>query len=386
MYLLFIPAALYVCISLILPLRLSWILKVILMSLLTVGALRAQLLHCFWPSGESLLPEAPRALLIVSSALYTAVLVFSQLTLLRDVLCWPVVLLRKVLRGGTLRFPFQSTGLLIVVLGTSLTTICVWQSMRVPTPRGVVVEMPSLPKQYDGLRLVFLADLHLSPVNDANYARAIVSRINALAPDLVVIVGDLADGAMAHRRKDLTPLADIKARYGVYVTAGNHEYYTDYAECMQAYRALGMKTLENENAQPLAGLSLIGVCDYTGYPSSHPRSAEEPGVRLAKARRGVPAGDATILLAHNPVVAERENIRGIDLMLSGHSHGGMMLGPLSWFSDYASAGFIRGRYHVGETTFYVTTGAGTWPGAMFRLNVPSEILLMQLRSKGERER
>ncbi len=381
MYLLFIPAALYVCISLILPLRLSWILKIILMSLLMLGALRAQLLHYFWPGGESFLPEAPRSLLIASSALYTAVLVFSQLTLLRDLLCWPVVLLRKMLRGGALRFPFQSTGLLVVLLGISLTTICMWQSMRVPEPRSVEVEMPSLPKQYDGLRLVFLADIHLSPINDANYARAIVARVNALDPDLVVIVGDIADGEVEHRRKDLAPLADLKARYGVYATAGNHEYYSGYAECMQAYRALGMKTLENENAQPLAGLSLIGVCDYTGYPSSHPRSAQEPGVQLAKARRGVPARDATILLAHQPAVAEREDVRGIDLLLSGHSHGGMMAGPLSWFTHYASAGFTRGRYHVGETIFYVTTGAGTWPGAMFRLNVPSEIMLMQLRSR-----
>ncbi len=380
MYLVFIPAALYVCVSLIAPMRWSWMVKILLMLALMLGAFRAQILSYFWPSTEPILPEAPRELMIVASSLYVAVFVLSQLTLVRDLLVWPVVLLRKLLRRGKLCFPFQSTGWLVLLLGTAVTSVCMWQSMRVPEARTMEVRIKNLPQEAEGLKVAFLADLHLSPINDAAYARAIVERVNALQPDLILIPGDIADGYMEHRKGDLAPLADLKARYGVYVSPGNHEYYSGYQDCMKAYRALGLKTLENEHAEVIKGLSLIGVADYAGHASSSPHAAIEPGVYMSRARRAVPAGNTTILLGHQPCIAERENIRGIDLMLSGHSHGGMMSGPLSWFTSYASAGYPRGVYQIGDTQLIVTTGAGTWPGAMFRFDVPSEILLLELRS------
>ncbi len=378
MFIVFIPAAIYICLSLIFPMRMSWWLKLIFSILFILGACRAQWLNLFWASHEPILPEAPRSIMIVASTLYTAVLVFSQLTLLRDLLFLPRALFLRFIRKKAWSFPYQQSGIVVLAIGLLATSFTMWQSMRLPQTREVEIRLPSLPIENKQLRIAFLADIHLSAINDASYAQGIVERVNALHPDLIVIVGDICDGAIRDRKNDLAPLGDLKAPLGVYVSAGNHEYYSGYQDCMQAYRELGFKTLENENAEPITGLSLIGVGDYAGYTNNHPHYQTLPGVDLLEAMKGLPEGNATILLGHQPCIAAIENLERIDLLLSGHSHGGMMPGPLSWFTNYASSGYPKGAYQVGNTSLYVTTGAGTWPGAMFRFHVPSEILLLNL--------
>ncbi len=378
MFFLFIPAAIYIAISLISPMRMPLWLKIGLAALFLLGAFRAQWLNLFWPSSDPMLPEGPYYAMLIGSSLYTAVLIFAQLTALRDLLCWPVAIFRRLFFGKKFHLPFQQTGLIVLLLGGLTTAFTMWQSLRVPEVKEVSMAMPSLPEDIKELRVIVIADTHLSPLLDEAYAQAVAERVNAQNPDLILFVGDVMDGPVDKRQKALDALGAMKARYGVYVSPGNHEYYINYNAAMDAYRALGWITLENENTEAIKGLSLIGVCDYVGVPRHHPDYAEAPGVELKSARRGVPAGNASILLGHNPAVAAIEDISGIDLILSGHTHGGMMPGPVMWYTDHVSFDYTRGYYQVYDTSVYVTAGAGTWPGATLRVHVAPEIILLKL--------
>ncbi len=378
MFILFIPAAIYITISLIFPMRMPLWLKITLSAAFLLGACRAQWLNLFWATSDPQLPEGPHSAMLIASTLFSAVLIFSQLTALRDILCWPLAIFRWLFCSKKFYLPFHQTGLLILLLGSLATGFTMWQSLRVPEMKEVNMSFPALPEDIKELRVIVIADTHLSPLHDEAFAQAVAKKVNAQNPDLILFVGDIMDGPLKKRQKALDALGTMKARYGVFVSPGNHEYYTNYKKAMDAYRALGWITLENENTEPIKGLSLIGVGDYVGTPLHHRDYAKAPGVEVGHARRGVPSGNATILLGHNPAIAGNENIAGIDLLLSGHSHGGMMPGPITWYTDYVSDGYTRGYYKAQDTSVYVTAGAGTWPGATLRFHVAPEIILLKL--------
>ncbi|MGA8047196.1 MAG: metallophosphoesterase, partial [Dermatophilaceae bacterium] len=195
-----------------------------------------------------------------------------------------------------------------------------------------------------------------------------------------LLAGDLVDGTTEQFPGVLDPLAGLGAPDGVYAVTGNHEYYAgDAAGWVKQWETLGVTPLLNDSAQVIRGpgtLRIAGVSDPTGEDAS---LAADPGLRpdLDAALRDVVPEESTILIAHQPAVVEDERVRaaGVDLAVSGHTHGGQ-LWPFTLLVPLANP-TIAGLDEIGGTTAYTTRGAGTW-GPPTRVGVPPEVVVLTL--------
>ncbi|MFN4161726.1 MAG: metallophosphoesterase, partial [Stenotrophomonas sp.] len=224
-------------------------------------------------------------------------------------------------------------------------------------------------------RVLQLTDIHASRLLTASWVAKVVANSNALKPDLVVITGDLIDGSVAARAADFAPLAQLRAPDGVIAITGNHEYYAQYTAWMQAFRAQGMQVLENSHVAVTrkdAALTIAGVTD----PVAANYGLPLPDINAALA--GADPAAPVILLDHRPGAARVNAAHGVKLQLSGHTHGGHIVG-MDQLVKRANNGYVSGRYEVDGMTLYVSNGAGLWPGFPARIGVPSEITLITLR-------
>lgn len=239
--------------------------------------------------------------------------------------------------------------------------------------REVPVRLPRLPTALSGLTIVQLSDIHVGPTIGHRFVRSVVEKTNQLRPDVVVITGDLVDGSVAQLFEQVTPLSDLKTRYGVFFSTGNHEYYSGVAAWAEALKRLGIRVLANERVtigdpgvRTGASFDLLGVNDRSA------RELQGPwGHDLAAATRGRDLDRASILLAHQPRGIEDAARLGIDLQLSGHTHGGQFW-PWSHLVALTQP-YMRGLHaHTESTQIYVSCGTGYW-GPPMRLFAPAEI-------------
>ncbi len=362
---------LYVAWRLFWPLRLPTALKVVLSLLLVAVAVQLRIVATFWGTMAS--PEIPKLAIATLATGSTAVLLLALVMLVLDAGLLLSRLLRRpravsVLRAPRLRPVAAVLALLVSGYGVS-------QGMAVPKPRQIDVAIKDLPAAFDGYRVLQLTDIHASRLLTGDWVRRVVEQSNALKPDLIVITGDLIDGSVEARRDDARPLADLHAPDGVIAITGNHEYYAQYQDWMQAFRALHMQVLENSHLQVRrdeAALTIAGVTD----PVAARYGLPLPDLDAALA--GADPSAPVILLDHRPRNARQAAARGVTLQLSGHTHGGQIIG-MDQLVKRANGGYVSGRYEVEGMTLYVSNGAGLWAGFPARIGVPSEITLLTLR-------
>lgn len=266
----------------------------------------------------------------------------------------------------------------IVVLWVAL--LCswgMWQARRIPPVRTVEVSLPRLGSGLDGLRVALIADTHYGPINRARWSAGLVDRVNGLDADLLAHAGDLTDGSVDRRREQVAPLGRARASLArVYIT-GNHEYMSGAPEWVAHMGDLGWTVLHNRNIVLERGgsrLVVAGIDDLTAKSSGEPgHAADLPG-----ALEGVDPDLPIVLLAHQPKSVRVSAPAGVDLQLSGHTHGGQM-----WPFHHivrAEQGALAGLSRHGERTLlYTSRGCGFW-GPPFRIFAPNEITLLILRS------
>ncbi|MGO4401244.1 metallophosphoesterase [Achromobacter sp. PAB15] len=364
--------SLYVIWRFVLPLSLSRTSKLLLSVLLVAAAEHHLVTRNLFGSMAS--PEIPGTLLMVLGWLFGSLLLLAMLLLARDVAGSVVYLFSRV-RGKRL-WAARGWGVGAAVVSVVLSAIGVWQAVRVPDVKTLEIALPKLPPELDGFRLVQLTDLHASRLLEAPWMEAVVTKTNGLNPDLIVITGDLVDGTTDARAADVLPLQALRARYGVYAIPGNHEYYAEYQRWLPAFEKLGLRLLLNEHVTLTPNgqrLVLAGITDKMAAAYGQ----LEPDV--ARAMDGVPATDPVILLSHRPIGAVRNAQAGAGLQLSGHTHGGQILGP-HLLTQLANEGYVSGEYQVDGMRLYVSNGTGLWPGFPVRLGRPSEITQIVLRS------
>lgn len=260
-------------------------------------------------------------------------------------------------------------------LAVFLATFGLWQALKVPDVREQAIVLPTLPAEFDGLRVALITDLHVGPLYDEHWTAELVQRVNAAKPDIIAVVGDIVDGPVSMMRPRLMPLADLRAPLGVFYVTGNHEYYSGFRSWMQAVDSFGLTILENSHVQIPRGTStftVAGVADPAG------RRYDLPEPDLSAALSGVSPDSFTLLLAHQPLYAAGNAVAGVDMQLSGHTHGGTVL-PLQPLIASYNNGFVSGLYVVEAMRLYVSNGAGVWSGIPLRLGVPSEIALLTLK-------
>ena len=253
------------------------------------------------------------------------------------------------------------------ILGGSLglTLVGMLQARR---PRVVHVTVPirDLPGDLQGFRIAQLSDLHVGPTIRRRFVESVVRRTNGLAPDLVVVTGDVADGLVPELREHVAPLAGLVAPHGTFFVTGNHEYFWDVRGWTSELARLGVDVLQNEHRLVVHGngrLLLAGVTDLS--------AASDPAQALA----GAPQSDVRVLLAHQPKSAYAARDAGFDLQLSGHTHGGQFF-PFNLLVRLFQP-FVAGLHRLERMWLYVSRGTGYW-GRPLRLLAPSEITLIEL--------
>lgn len=361
----------YLILRFVWPLRLSWPAKAALSVALCALAFHHRIVARF--AGSVASPELPKVVIAAIGTAFIALLLTAVFVLLLDLFTLLVWALRRrqllaKLRAPMLRPALAGIALLLSAYGT-------WQAMAVPKVRQVEIAIAGLPQAFDGYRVLQLTDIHASRLLTGDWVAEVVAASNAQQPDLIVITGDLVDGSVIARANDVRPLADLRAPDGVIAITGNHEYYGRYGDWMSAFRAMGMNVLENTHVRierEGEGLTVAGVTDVV---------ADRYGLPLPDIDAALIGADPdapVVLLDHRPLRARANAGHGVALQLSGHTHGGHIVG-MDRLVARANSGFVSGLYPVDGMQLYVSNGAGLWPGFASRIGVPSEIAVITLR-------
>jgi predicted MPP superfamily phosphohydrolase len=238
------------------------------------------------------------------------------------------------------------------------------------------IHLRRLPEAFDGLRIVQLSDIHHSPFTGREQIERAVKLANSLNPDIIALTGDY----VSHEREYAAPCAEmlgrLRARYGVFAILGNHDHWTDAPLITDLFRAEGIRMLVNEGLsfehpeQRGTAFWLAGVDDTMV-------GLEDLPLALA----GSSPDEFKLLLAHNPIILRRAARAGVDLVLSGHTHGGQ----ITWRAERSPSGrprrrLLRGLGQRHETQIYVSRGLGTVVLPV-RYGCLPEVSLLELRCK-----
>ncbi|WP_164019735.1 metallophosphoesterase [Pyxidicoccus trucidator] len=259
------------------------------------------------------------------------------------------------------------------VAGGGLAAYGSWRAFSPPLVTELAVKIPKLPKALDGLTIVQLTDIHVGHFIQRRYMDALVQQANALRPDLFAITGDLVDGDVHSLGGAVSALAGLKSRYGSYFVTGNHDYYSGDDEWTAFLQSLDIQVLRNRHVRigdAGASLDLVGVDDWSGG-----RRRNKKGYDLDLALQGRDPDRAAVLLAHQPANFTVAAERGMDLQVSGHTHGGQLV-PMTFFIGLAWE-HSAGLYQHGDSHIYVSRGCGFW-GPPMRVGSPPEIVKLVL--------
>lgn len=275
--------------------------------------------------------------------------------------------------GGRRQFLAQILAGTAGALGLALSGYGVWSAVRPVEVKRVPVRLKKLPKSLNGLRLVQLSDMHVGLTIGRDFVQDVVRKVNALEPDIVAITGDLIDGSVQDLGSAIAPLGEIRAALGTYFVTGNHEYYSGADAWLEFLDGLGIVALRNEHVTVHKNgdsIDLAGVDDWTAHQFGNGHGAD-----MVRAMEGRDPSKPVVLLAHQPVQFDEAHEHGVDLQISGHTHGGQIF-PFGFLTRLVQP-FLSGLHRRGDSQIYVSSGTGYW-GPPMRIAAPSEITLIEL--------
>lgn len=261
---------------------------------------------------------------------------------------------------------------LALALGVLLSGIALVQGARAPVVKSHTIALAGLPAALDGITVAALSDLHLGSLTGSSWLQARVKQVQALKPDMVVLLGDIFEGHSRDIDSLSRVLKTLEPRLGAWAVLGNHDFYGRPLRTAELMKKSGFQLLRNRWAGVRPGLIAAGVDDLT----THYRR-NNTGDPLAQALKDRPAG-VTLLLSHTPWRAEQAEAAGVELMVCGHTHGGQIW-PFGYLVKQVYPLFA-GRYAVGDLWVIVSRGTGTW-GPRMRLWQRGEILHLTLVQK-----
>lgn len=278
------------------------------------------------------------------------------------------------------RFLLRSVNAGVLGSAGAITAVGLVNTLRLPAVKEVEIPIAGLAPALAGLRIAQLTDIHIGPTLKREYMERLVARTNALEADLIAVTGDLIDGFVDQLAHHVAPLGGLRAPLGVYFVTGNHEYYWDGPAWCEHVRSLGLDVLNNEHrvrARGDASLVIAGVTDFRAG-----RHVADHESDPARALAGAPEDALRLMLAHQPRSAPACHAAGVDLQLSGHTHGGQYfpLSALIYLVEPFVAGLslLRGAARgVRDTWLYVSRGSGYW-GPPIRFGARTEITLLTL--------
>jgi len=280
--------------------------------------------------------------------------------------------------------------LLFFALAVGVSVYGLWNACH-PRLKNIEVEMRGLPPDWKGKTVVHLSDVHLGSIHKAGFLKRVVGQVNSLNPELMLITGDLFDGMGGDLQSFVEPLNSLKAAKGIFFCLGNHEGYLGLKKPLAILKQTRIQVLNDEVAE-VDGLQIVGI----GFPEFNKTQDVEA---VFTAEKGFDPERPNILLYHTPTNIRHENedrggqqystywgpdvdlsfvkARGVDLQLSGHTHGGQMF-PFNYLTRLIYKGYHYGLHRDGPLYLYTTSGVGTW-GPPLRVGGYSEIVVITLR-------
>ncbi len=262
--------------------------------------------------------------------------------------------------------------LLTVILSFAVSAYALYEGVKTPRLNEITLTSSKISRPAE---IVLLNDLHVDRTTPLSRIQALIAEVNRLHPDAVIIAGDWVDDQASAMVPQIAALSELKAPQGVYIVLGNHEFYNGLADWLQEFPRMGYKLLYNEGiALPEYGIYIAGI------PDSHSAMGLSGALKvdIYKALQASAPKDFRILLSHSPDFIDSLYRGAVDLVVSGHTHGGQIF-PFHWLVKKAN-GYLAGLYNVKDMNLYVSRGAGTW-GPSMRLLAPAEITLIKLNPK-----
>ncbi|MDP9003043.1 MAG: metallophosphoesterase [Myxococcota bacterium] len=236
------------------------------------------------------------------------------------------------------------------------------------------VQVTGLDPRLDGLRIAQLSDLHVGTLTPRPWGLRWTKAANRRAPDLAVVTGDMVTSGTEYHADVADVVGSLRAKLGVFASMGNHDYFGEGEPLISLLGNRGVRVLRNAGIvieRDGATLWLAGIDDTWTRRDD-----------LARALRDRPTGATTVLLAHDPESFDEAVAAGVELVLSGHTHGGQIGVPFiyRWVGLANLAHRYRvGFYRRGRSALYVHPGLGT-TGPPLRLGVAPEVTILVLKS------
>jgi len=291
------------------------------------------------------------------------------------------------LAGALAGLPFGVAGpsgrWAMATVAAGLLVLAVWgyAGTRRLVVRRLDVPVPGLPPGLEGMRVAQLSDLHVGPHTPPGFLARVAEAVREARPDLIVFTGDQVDDFA----RDVEPFAAafgaLTAPLGVFAIPGNHDVYAGWTEVRRGMEAMGTTALVNRAVPLRRGGDRFWVAG-TGDPAGHAMArggGAEAAPDVERTLAGIPPGEFTLALAHNPALWPALAARGVELTLSGHTHYGQVAIPsLGWNLASLFLEHSAGSYREGRATLYINPGTNYW-GIPFRLGTPPEVTVVTLR-------
>ncbi|WP_019003491.1 metallophosphoesterase [Succinimonas amylolytica] len=286
----------------------------------------------------------------------------------------------KISRGGAKTVSFRFMYPVITAAALVLAVIGHVNAARIPEIHKYTFFDERFPRTSRGfIRVVQITDTHFGTSVGPEKARETVELVNRQEPDLILLTGDIIDGKPEQSREEVAFLKDLRAVHGVFGVHGNHEYYSYPEEWDPIWKSLGITMLENENVPLIIdGKTVLYVAGINDRQALRVREPGYEGPDPEKALRGIPPGIPVVLMSHRPGEFDKAAALGADLTLSGHTHGGHIIG-LDRIIALLNGGYVSGYYSRGRSRLIVSSGTFLWGGFFCRLGIPAgEIVVVDL--------
>jgi len=246
----------------------------------------------------------------------------------------------------------------IIVIAALILIIAVIYTLTEPflvRVKKVEIVHPDIPSEFNGYTVVFLTDIHRGPYFSEKRMVRLVNRVNRLKPDLVLLGGDYVHRhEKEYVRSCFKVLGQLQSEHGVYAVMGNHDYWAGEELTISEMKKNQINLLKNSGVwiEKDGGRIFIGGVDDLSVGNADIKKTMKPAVD----------NDFTIIISHNPDIAEQQPLDGVDWMLSGHTHGGQVTLFGLWAPILPSS--YGQKYRTGivkkdDTTILVSNGIGT---------------------------
>ncbi len=256
-----------------------------------------------------------------------------------------------------------------IIALTSFALIFSFLNARKPVIKSVQVGIKNLPEFWENKKIVHLSDIHLGAIHGEKYMNYIANKVNEIKPEMVLVTGDLFDGASDGLETSIKPMDKIEAPSGMYYITGNHEVYIGLDRSLEIIDSTKLVHLSNRLIN-INDLQIIGL-DYPERGKSFP--LDEIFNTLDKEK-------SSILMTHEPIKVDYFKKAGVNLQLAGHTHKGQMF-PFGFVTKIIYKGYDYGLFTEDNYNLYTSNGTGTW-GPPLRSILPSEIVEITLKRKG----